>query len=74
MINSILPEDIRVIACKQVTYSFNARYSCYQRSYKYFFPKNYYNIELMTLAIKKFIGTHNFVNFCKLDITNTIDF
>jgi tRNA U38,U39,U40 pseudouridine synthase TruA len=24
--------------------------------------------------IKKFVGKHNFINFCKLDVTTTIDF
>lgn len=28
----------------------------------------------MSEAIQKFKGKHNFINFCKLDISNTIDF
>jgi tRNA pseudouridine38/39 synthase len=74
MLNAILPEDIRVLACKEVTDDFNARYWCTKRSYKYFFVKNNLNIEIMKSAIKNFIGTHNFINYCKMNLTNTVNF
>lgn len=40
MLNAILPEDIRILACQEVSDDFNARYWCTKRSYKYFFAKN----------------------------------
>ena len=74
MLNSILPEDIRVLSAQRVDPTFNARYQCHSRSYKYFFTRNYYDIEAMRRAISKFQGKHNFINFCKMDVTSTIDF
>ena len=74
MLNAILPDDIRILACEEVSDEFNARYWCTRRSYKYFFPKNTLNIKAMEEAIKYFIGTHNFLNFCKSNLTNTVHF
>ena len=74
MMNSILPEDIRIIGCEEVTPDFNARYWCTTRRYKYFFAKNNLNIELLKQRIKDFEGTHNFINFCKINVTNTVNF
>lgn len=28
----------------------------------------------MKKAIKDFEGTHNFINFCKINVTNTVNF
>jgi len=28
----------------------------------------------MREAIKDFVGTHNFLNFCKINVTNTVNF
>ena len=56
MLNAILPDDIRIIGCEQVSDDFNARYWCTRRSYKYFFPKNNLNIEAMKEAIQYFVG------------------
>ena len=74
MINALLPEDIRIIGCEEVQAEFNARYWCTSRRYKYFFAKNNLNIELMREVIKDFVGTHNFINFCKINVTNTVNF
>jgi tRNA pseudouridine38/39 synthase len=74
MLNAILPEDIRVLACQEVNDEFNARYHCTRRCYKYFFAKNNLNIEAMRDAIKDFVGTHNFINYCKMNLTNTVNF
>jgi len=47
MLNAILPDDIRILACEEVSDKFNARYWCKRRSHKYFFPKNNMNIKAM---------------------------
>lgn len=74
MINSNLPEDIRVLACCEVAEDFNARYKCIAREYKYFFMKNLLNIEKMKEACQYFIGEHDFRNFCKINPTNSLDY
>lgn len=74
MLNSILPDDIRILACEPVQEEFNARYWCKERSYKYFFVKNNLNIEAMKQAIRSFEGKHNFINFCKMNLCNTVNF
>ena len=52
---------------------FNARYWCKTRRYKYYFARGSLNIELLSKAIKHFEGTHNFINFCKINVTNTFN-
>lgn len=52
MLNAILPDDIRIIGCQEVSADFNARYWCTRRSYKYFFPKHNLNIDIMREAIQ----------------------
>ena len=74
MMNAILPEDIRILASKEVEPEFNSRYCCTQRSYKYFFALNHLNLAAMSQAMKSFIGRHNFINFCKMNLSNTVNF
>ncbi|KAL0432755.1 UNVERIFIED_CONTAM: tRNA pseudouridine(38/39) synthase [Sesamum latifolium] len=45
-------------------------FSCLSREYKYFFWRENLNIMLMETAGKKFIGEHDFRNFCKMDAAN----
>ncbi|KAK4387790.1 tRNA pseudouridine(38/39) synthase [Sesamum angolense] len=45
-------------------------FSCLSREYKYFFWRKNLNIMLMETAGKKFIGEHDFRNFCKMDAAN----
>ncbi|CAK44330.1 uncharacterized protein An02g09220 [Aspergillus niger] len=100
MLNKVLPEDIRVLAwCPRPPEGFDARFSCGERHYKYFFtqpafsptpgasgfvprdgtgkpPKlreGWLDIEAMRKAAKYFEGTHDFRNFCKLDVTKQIE-
>lgn len=32
------------------------------------------DLNAMNQAIKYFVGTHNFINFCKINLTNTVNF
>lgn len=68
VINKMLPDDIKLIGISNVNfYSFDSRFGCLFREYKYFFVKKNLDLDLMNLAASKLIGEHNFFNFCKLD-------
>ncbi|RVW94911.1 tRNA pseudouridine(38/39) synthase [Vitis vinifera] len=45
-------------------------FSCLSREYKYFFWRGNLNILAMESAGKKFVGEHDFRNFCKMDAAN----
>ncbi|PVV02559.1 hypothetical protein BB560_002984 [Smittium megazygosporum] len=68
MLNRVLPESIRVLAWSPVENDFDARFSCKSRQYIYIFPKLNLDIEKMNQGAKKYVGTHDFRNFCKLDL------
>lgn len=71
MLNHFLPNDIKVISWLPVPldrFPYSARFDCNKRSYKYYFPKANYNLELMQEACNFLIGEHDFRNLCKLDI------
>ncbi|KAL0286237.1 UNVERIFIED_CONTAM: tRNA pseudouridine(38/39) synthase [Sesamum calycinum] len=70
ILNRVLPEDIRIIGWSPAPTDFSARFSCLSREYKYFFWRENLNIMLMETAGKKFIGEHDFRNFCKMDAAN----
>ncbi|CAG8748850.1 10100_t:CDS:2, partial [Racocetra persica] len=72
-LNRLLPDDIRIIAWAQVNPDFNARHDCRFRHYKYFFVKRNLDIDLMRDAANRFLGTHDFRNFCKIDGAKQID-
>ncbi|KRY78877.1 tRNA pseudouridine(38/39) synthase, partial [Trichinella pseudospiralis] len=69
ILNSVLPQEIRVLAWAPVERTFNARYNCTSRQYKYFFPEGALNLKLMEQASKWLIGKHDFRNFCKIDMS-----
>jgi len=73
IINRLLPPDIRITAWTPVPEDFNARFHCSWRQYKYFFPKGIIDIDRMRTAAVKFLGTHDFRNFCKYDASKTIE-
>eukprot|EP01095_Lingulamoeba_sp_RSL-Kostka_P005121 TRINITY_DN1646_c3_g1_i1.p1 TRINITY_DN1646_c3_g1~~TRINITY_DN1646_c3_g1_i1.p1 ORF type:complete len:518 (+),score=130.75 TRINITY_DN1646_c3_g1_i1:52-1605(+) len=74
ILNSILPDDIRVIGSTWVDDDFSARFSCTYRTYKYFFIHNNLNIEKMQEGCNKLIGGHDFRNFCKIDAVNVMNY
>lgn len=73
IVNRLLPPDIRITAWTPVSEDFNARFHCSWRQYKYFFPKGIIDIDRMRTAAVKFLGTHDFRNFCKYDASKTIE-
>ncbi|XP_051126606.1 uncharacterized protein LOC127248357 isoform X2 [Andrographis paniculata] len=70
LLNRVLPKDIRVIGWSPAPTDFSARFSCLSREYKYFFWRENLDILVMETAGKKFIGEHDFRNFCKMDAAN----
>ncbi|XP_019073406.1 uncharacterized protein LOC100244254 isoform X3 [Vitis vinifera] len=70
VLNRVLPKDIRVMGWCPVPIGFHARFSCLSREYKYFFWRGNLNILAMESAGKKFVGEHDFRNFCKMDAVN----
>lgn len=72
IINKLLPKDIRILAWAPVAPTFNARFNCKSRTYKYFFEKGALDLELMRQAASYLLGQHDFRNFCKLDPSKNI--
>ena len=66
-LNCLLPDDIFIISSCIVDDSFDARFSCLYREYKYYFLKKNMNIQKMQEAANLLCGYHNFKNFCKID-------
>ncbi|KAI8333012.1 pseudouridine synthase [Blakeslea trispora] len=71
-LNRLLPDDIRILAWASVDPSFNARFDCRSRTYKYFFQKDDLDLAAMRLAASYMIGKHDFRNFCRLDPSKNI--
>lgn len=72
ILNRVLPPDIRVLAWAPVETSFSARFSCLERTYRYFFPRANLDIVTMNYAAQKYVGTHDFRNLCKMDVANGV--
>jgi tRNA pseudouridine38/39 synthase len=83
ILNSLLPDDIRVVGWAPVSLNFNSRFSCLYRTYKYYFFNSIggtgtgtgeLNIERMRQGAKLFLGEHDFRNLCKIDAVNVFNF
>jgi tRNA pseudouridine38/39 synthase len=75
ILNNLLPRDIRVLGWSPVTEDFSARFSCTTRTYRYFFvPRRHWNLSSMRSALQLLVGTHDFRNFCKMDVENVYNF
>lgn len=73
MINRILPPDIKAVAWMPLeSTEISARFDCYRRTYRYYFPRGNMNIENMKRASEYLIGTHDFRNLCKMDVANGV--
>eukprot|EP00917_Polyrhabdina_sp_WS-2016_P009711 GHVP01021388.1.p1 GENE.GHVP01021388.1~~GHVP01021388.1.p1 ORF type:complete len:203 (+),score=38.77 GHVP01021388.1:377-985(+) len=68
MLNGTLPLDIRVLGFVEVPRTFNARFACAQRIYRYFIrsQKDYIPAEVLRLA-KQFEGVKDFQKLRKKD-------
>lgn len=65
MINTYLPQDIRIIGWAPVEQDFSARFSCIQRKYRYYFCKEDYNISNMRKLCREILEMRNFYYFSK---------
>ncbi|PKU31541.1 trna pseudouridine(38 39) synthase [Limosa lapponica baueri] len=72
ILNRVLPPDIRALAWAPVEPDFSARFSCLQRTYRYFFPCADLDVALMDAAAQRYVGTHDFRNLCKMDVANGV--
>ena len=78
LLNRALPEDVRVTGWGYVHENFSARFDCEYRAYKYFFTTNAgdktdgsgLDLCAMRDAARRFEGTHDFRNLCKMDARN----
>ncbi|TIB93859.1 pseudouridine synthase [Wallemia mellicola] len=78
ILNSLLPPTIRILAWSPVKNSFDARFDCKERHYKYYFDIKEsplgpgLDIHLMNGALELIKGEHDFRNFCKVDASKQI--
>jgi tRNA pseudouridine38/39 synthase len=74
VLNSVLPSTIKVLAWCPVSDSFDARFSCRGRHYRYFFTNanQQLDIDAMRKAAGYFLHENDFRNFCKLDVDKQI--
>nr|AAH75766.1 Zgc:56653 protein [Danio rerio] len=68
ILNRVLPQDIRILQWAPVESGFSARFDCQSRTYRYYFPRGDLDLELMAEAAKRYEGTHDFRNLCKMDV------
>lgn len=78
--NSLLPDDLAILNCEEVSADFHARYSCKGKEYMYLILNRrekdpfladlalHYpyqlNTELIAKAAQDFVGGHDFTSFC----------
>ncbi|XP_062847916.1 tRNA pseudouridine(38/39) synthase [Trichomycterus rosablanca] len=72
MLNRVLPSDIVALSWAPVPEGFSARFDCQSRTYRYYFPRGELDVELMAEAAKRYEGTHDFRNLCKMDVGNGV--
>ncbi|EQB61443.1 trna pseudouridine synthase a [Vairimorpha apis BRL 01] len=65
ILNSYLPENIKILGWAPVEDEFSARFSCIQRIYRYYFFDEGYDFSNMNKMCKKIISLKNFYDFCK---------
>ncbi|XP_058620942.1 tRNA pseudouridine(38/39) synthase isoform X2 [Onychostoma macrolepis] len=72
ILNRVLPQDIRILQWAPVETGFSARFDCQSRTYRYYFPRGDLDVDLMAEAAKRYEGTHDFRNICKMDVGNGV--
>ncbi|OLY85736.1 tRNA pseudouridine(38/39) synthase [Smittium mucronatum] len=73
MINKNLPPEIRVLGWCPVESDFDARFSCKSRQYRYLFQAKTLDLDAMIEGAKLLVGTRDFRNFCKVDLSKNIE-
>ncbi|XP_077406521.1 tRNA pseudouridine(38/39) synthase isoform X2 [Vanacampus margaritifer] len=72
MLNRVLPQDIRILDWAPAAEGFSARFDCQSRTYRYYFPRGSLDVAAMAEAAKRYEGTHDFRNLCKMDVGNGV--
>ncbi|KAH9410692.1 hypothetical protein HK407_12g18240 [Ordospora pajunii] len=72
ILNSYLPEDIRVIGWAPVPDDFSARFTCIQRQYRYYFHKDGLDMCKMQDSAHRIKGMTNFYYLCKHSDKNAL--
>jgi tRNA pseudouridine38/39 synthase len=74
ILNNLLPKDIRIMGWVPVSTDFSARFSAATRTYRYFFRKRQMNLKSIREGLEQIVGTHDFRNFCKMDVEKVYNF
>ena len=74
ILNNLLPAEIRILGWTPVSDEFSARFSATTRVYRYFFVPRQMNLDRMTVGLNRLVGTHDFRNFCKMDVEKVYNF
>jgi tRNA pseudouridine38/39 synthase len=74
MLNSVLPDTIRILGWCPVSTDFSARFSATTRTYRYFFHVRHMNLETMQQALQLLVGRHDYRNLCKMDVEKVYNF
>jgi len=69
-INTQLPPDCWCTGYAEVSPVFHPRYDAKKRTYRYYFTEHPSRASLMARAAGRFVGTHDFTNFARLDGRN----
>ena len=69
-INTQLPPDCWCTAVAEVPPGFHPRYDAKKRTYRYYFSEKPSDSGAMSRAAGRFVGTHNFTNFARLEGKN----
>jgi tRNA pseudouridine38-40 synthase len=69
-INTQLPPDCWCTGYVEVPPAFHPRYDAKNRTYRYYFSCHPTHIDLMMPAAGRFVGSHNFTNFARLEGRN----
>uniref|UniRef100_A0A3Q3EH92 Pseudouridylate synthase 3 n=1 Tax=Labrus bergylta TaxID=56723 RepID=A0A3Q3EH92_9LABR len=69
---TIKNKDIRILDWAPAAEGFSARFDCKSRTYRYYFPRGRLDVALMADAAKRYEGTHDFRNICKMDVGNGV--
>jgi tRNA pseudouridine38-40 synthase len=71
ILNSVLPDDIKVLAARRVSDVFNPRHA-FERIYRYFLHDEGYDLERMMASAEIFNGKNSFHNFSTTDYRSPI--
>jgi tRNA pseudouridine38-40 synthase len=64
-VNSVLPEDVRILAVAEVPPGFNPRRDALERTYRYYLFDEGFELDRIKEATRVFVGTHSFHSFSK---------